>query len=170
MNNPFTLVYNALWDMVESWPPFAGMVRVGNRVKFTGKSREIIKQEVTTSDLPEVRLISVEAAPHLQRTSNSTSVVVTFQWQVSTGDQRLDAALFPLKWEMLRAMSKWELALSALTWNDKSFVKLYRPQVAADGELQADLIRGIKGWSTIWSCTVELWFTTTDLQDKELLT
>lgn len=170
MTDPFTLIYNALWGMLESWPSFARMVRVGNRIKFTGKLREIVKHEVATRDLPEIRLITIDALPHLQRTSNSTSVLMTLQWQVSTGDQRLDAILFPLKWEMMRAMSRWETALNALVWNDKPFAKLYRSQLAADGQLQADLVRGIKGWSIIWSCTVELWFTTTDLQDEDLLT
>lgn len=170
MNDPFTLVYNALWSVMENWPPFVGMVRVGNRIKFSGELREIIKEEVSTQDLPEVRLITMDAVPHLQRTSNSTSTLMALMWQVSTGDQRFDAMLFPLKWEMLRAMSGWEAVLGVLTWNDKVFAKLYRPQTAADGELQADLKRGIKGWSIIWSCTVELWFTTTDLQDKDLLT
>lgn len=168
--NPFTQVYNALWSVMESWPPFADSVKVGNRIKFGGKIREIIKQEVASSDLPEVRLVVEDATPHLQRTSNSTSVLMTLQWQVFTGDQRLDAILFPLKWEMLRAMSTWEAVLGALTWNDAVFAKLYRAGLAADDVLQIDLARGIKGWATIWSCTVELWFRTLDLQNKELIT
>lgn len=153
---------------MEDWPLFASTVKVGNRVKFTGDLGIKIKKEIATADLPEVRLISSSAAPHLQRTSNGTSVIATYEWQISTGDQRLDAVLFPLKWAMLRAMSDWQATLRALTWNSKTFVRLLRSGLAADGELESDLTRGVKGWSIIWSCTVELWFTTVDLQNQAI--
>lgn len=168
MSNPYTQVYNALWDLMRAWPAFADTVKAGNRIQFTGKLREIIKAEIAVGDLPEVRLVAVSDTPHLQRTSNSTSTVMTLEWQVSTGDQRLDVMLFPLKWEMFRAMSKWETVLTPLTWNGHTFAKLFRPLISVDGQLESDLIRGIKGWSTIWSCTIEMWFRTLDLQDKDV--
>ena len=32
--DPFTIVYEELWRLVEAFPPFAGEVKVGNRINF----------------------------------------------------------------------------------------------------------------------------------------
>ena len=162
--DPFTLVYDALWSMLDSHTDFQELVKKGNMIRFSGKNRDPVKAEISVSDVPEVRLVPMGGTPHLQRTSNSSSVLEKFEIQLSSGDQRVDYALFPVKWAIYRAMSDWATILEALTWKGRTFVKLARPMSTADGVTESDLRRGIDGWASIWSIEVHMWFANTDVQ------
>lgn len=161
--DPITQVHNAIWELLLAHPPFADAVKEGNRILFTGTSRGPIKDEVSTADLPEVRLVPAGAATQLQRTSNGSSLVKRFAIQVRTGEQRVDAGLYPLEWEIYRALADWTTVLLALKWSDYCFVKLCRPIGFAES-LESN---GITGWVSVWSCEVEMWFSTASLKYAE---
>lgn len=115
--DPFTLVYDALWELLETHAEFHDAVRLNNRIKFSSYGpMDPFKHEVATADLPEVRLTCVGGTPHLQRTSGSSSCVRRFEVQILVNDLRYTEELFPLEWEVCRAMSKWESVLEDLTW------------------------------------------------------
>lgn len=162
-DNPLSLVYNALWELLLSSAEFTKLVRLSNRITFMGDNRDPIKQEVQTHDLPEVRLIPVSSTPHIQSTSNSSFLTERYEIQVSTGDQRIDAIFIPVKWAVYCAMSNWYSILRALTWKEKQFVTIGRPTGTTEGASKNDLTRGIVGWSSIWSCEVQMCFATSDL-------
>jgi len=166
--DPITQVYYALWSLLEAHEPLAQLVKVGNRIKFSGATRDPVKAEVSDADLPELRIVPVSSTPHLQRTSNASSILKRLRIEVSTGDQRVDAGLFAMEWEIYRALSTWAATLTALTWNSKKYVRLARPVTVQDGTAQADLERGIRGWAAVWECEVEMWFDTADMQSDEL--
>lgn len=161
--NPLVQVYGALVDLLRSRERLRGMVRVGNVLRLTGDDRSPFKEETLSADYPELRVITTDATPHLQRTSNSTTIVKRYEVQISTGDQRVEL-LLAIEWEIHRALSSWSTKLSGLTWMDKKFVKLARPTQVQDGVSNVDLNRGVTGWSSIWTYEVEMWFTTTDMQ------
>lgn len=169
--DPFTQVYHALWRMLEAHKGFTGLVRIGNRIKLSGSRPDPTKQLPAAADLPEVRVIPAGGAPHIQRTSDSGSVVKRFEIQLNTGQVRVDqegtdslgAAIFPIEWELLRAMHGWQRVLGVLTWNGKTFVKLMRPGKIEERLHESGDKHGLRGWSAIWACDVEMWFTTVDL-------
>ena len=161
--DPIVQIYYALWDLLEAHQPLANLVKIGNRIKMSGDKRDAMKKEVGESDLPELRLLPVSSTPHTQRTSNTSSIIKRFRIEISTGDQRVDMGLFIIEWEIFRALANWAPTLQALTWEGKKYVVLARPTAEKDGFSQKDLARGIKSWSSVWECEIELWFTTTDL-------
>lgn len=163
--DPITQVYYALWELLEAHAPLTAMVKVGNRIKFSGDNRDPMKDEVSSADFPELRVIPVASEPHPQRTSSGSSILKRFRIVVSTGDQRVDVGLFALEWEVYRALSQWAETLMALTWNDKTYVRLARPTTVEDGQTRTDLDRGVKGWSALWQCEVTMWFATADLKE-----
>lgn len=162
--DPFTQVYNALWEMLETRSVINKMVRLGNRIRLDGKNRDPIKNSVGVRDLPEILIVPGNSAPHIQRTSNSSTCLETIEIRVSTGDQRIHELLYPLKWEIYRALATWATKLQSLMWKNKTFVRLAKPVSASDVVTDSDLNRGVIGWSTIWACEVEMWFSTADLQ------
>lgn len=162
--DPITLCYDKLVTMLSEHVGFMTLVKKKNLITFSGKNRDPIKSEVSTGDLPEVRVLPRGGVPHIQRTSNSSSMIERFEVQISSGDQRVGAVLFPVKWEVYRALSGWAAALQALLWKSKTFVKLARPIDVSDGVAEDDLRRGIEGWASIWSVEIHMWFATTDLQ------
>lgn len=165
-DDPMSMVYDALWELAEAWTPLTSLVKVGNRIKFSGDNRDPVKRQVSDADLPELVLGCTAFSPHMLRTSCGSSMDVTFEWMISAGDQRLDAALFPVVWELHRAMIGWMEVLAALTWKSKQFVKLTRALTGNVGMSNPELNRGITGWSSIWSCELQMWFQTVDLQQE----
>lgn len=102
--DPFTQVHDALWGYAEAEPYVADNVRVGNRVKRNGSARGGPKDQVATADLPELDLIPANTAHLLVATSDHSDVTMRFNWILKTGDQRPEAALYPIQWGLVRAM------------------------------------------------------------------
>ena len=156
--DPYTAVVDGLWALLESKDYFTDLVAVSNRIKFTGSDRSPIKREVGEGDLIEVRVLPVSCTPHPERTSNGETEDVTFEIQVSTGDQRIDAGVFPIHWAIKRALVDVHAYLKTnVTFGGNNVVNSVEVEAGRFGVSQADLNRGIKGWSAIHSITVKLW-------------
>ncbi len=159
--DPFSLVYERLWEVLESHAPFRRAVREGNRVKLSGRDRGPLKKEVAPADLPEVRIIANSITLGLNNTSSSSRMTVVYEVGIATGDQRLTASVFPVLWETIRAMSQEELTtrLAELEWDGTAgFVKRVTVGPAAIGVTDRDLNRGVAGWSSLLSIETDLWF------------
>lgn len=165
--NPFSMIHDAIWELLERRTEFSDLVRHGNRIKYTSDTnRDPEKREVASADVPEVRILPTAWQPHLQRTSNSSTGWIEFSIQLASGDWRANKFILPVMWAVWRAMSNWKSVIGNKTWNNEGFVIHLRPNDAAVGVSDINLDRGINGWSTIWSCRVELVFATADLQQE----
>lgn len=160
--NPVKKVYDALWQMLHDHEGFKGLVKVGNEVSFMGK--HAWKDQVQVADMPEVQIVPTVTTPHLQRTSNGSSMLERFEVRVATGSQRLDEVLFVIRWEVYRALSDWATRLQALTWKGNKYVKLVRPVQITEGMIDKSVERGVTGWFAVWAGEIEMWFRTIDLQ------
>lgn len=171
--DPFSQVERALWTMLEAHEGFTDRVRSGNRVKFSGgNSRSPMKDEVSAADLPEVRIIPAGKVEQLEIDSTACHVAGTWQIQIATGDQRTDeagdlagsdkaygASVFPVQWEILRALQGWRTHIKTLTWSGETFVTAFKiGGPTSEGTTDTDLNRGVKGWSSILSVTVFMHF------------
>lgn len=167
--DPFTIVYEGIWDMLEANADFCTLVKPGNRIKYNGPARPAIKDEISTADTPEVRVVPLSTEYHLQRTSNGTSITKTYGIEVSSGSTIAANGVWAVEWQILRAVSNWQTYLSNLVWPEGSdgseFVKLCKPLSAAEGVRRTDLNRGIYGWSLVWAVEVEMWFCNDAIQN-----
>ena len=154
--NPYTEVVLGLWSLLESSSDFCTLVAPGNRIKFLGESRSPIKTEVSDADLPEVRIVPTGSTPHAHAASNMHRETVRYEVQLSTGDQRLDALVNPLRWIITRAMLNVHDHLkNAVMFAGLRIVVLARPSSVTDGVSQADMNRQIRGWAALWACEVD---------------
>lgn len=164
--NPFDLVFDQLWNLAEASAPLDALVRERNRIKFnkTG-DRDPLKQTVAVADLPELVLgTNGASAINMHATSCSSMITRRYTWLLSTGDYRVNEILNPVEWAIFCAMTNWKASLGSLTWNSKSFVKRMNFVDVSEGQSDPQLNRGIKGWSALWGCEVEMHFTTSELQ------
>ena len=161
--DPLSLVYAALWDVLESSGDFCRLVQPGNRIKFFGGSRDPRKDTLSTADLPEVRIVPAGGSANLHLASNTDRLVERLRIQVSSGDQRVDAAFFPVVWEIYRALVNWPSVIAGLTWSGQAqgdgwgvdLVEITDHDDTADTPRTS---RGIEGWSTVWACQARFWF------------
>ena len=106
-DDPYTRVHNAIWAILEQYPPFTELVRAGNRIKLTGQPVNI-KAEVEAGDLPEVEVVPADDAGYeWGSTANSLVDTAMYRINVFTGTMQLDdprRGLYPLKWALISAL------------------------------------------------------------------
>ncbi len=163
--DPLTQVYCALWSLLDDRPVLRKLVRPRNWIQLAGvdAASPTQKEQTSTKDLPELRLIPTVTAPHVQSTSNSSFLTKTFEIQVATGEKRVDEIFFPIEWEIFQAFANWAAVLRILKWKGKKFVVSTRPVSAQSGVELENRKRNIVGWASIWSCEVFMSFQTTSL-------
>lgn len=165
MHDPFTLVYDALWDLAEASVAVTSLVRVGNRVKLDSVAPTAgLKKEVSQADLPEIVLALTSSTGNIRGTSSSSSVIRQYQWALSTGDMD-PRTLLALEFALYAALADWPTVLSTLTWQGLGFVKRANIVSAEHGESDPERNRGVRGWSGLWTLDVEMHFRTGDLVD-----
>jgi len=159
--DPFTQVYNGLWEMAEANDRLMSFVKVRNRIKYDDNLGP--KENVSEADLPELMLVS-DGSPSFNIISNSHDTRITkgYKWSLATGDLNLENYNV-IAWELLRSMGRWKNVLCSLTWNDCTFVRHFEMVSAEEGIQFLDENRGIRGWATVVSLTVDLHFSTTQL-------
>jgi hypothetical protein len=167
--DPFSMVYTALWEMMEARDAFKSLVLLKNRIKFDSETdRDPIKTNVATADLPEVMLLTNGINEiNLYDSSSGSMVVRQYSWMISTGDYRLTEFLLPVEFELFRGMLDWQTKLTALQWCNREFVKRCNYVAASEGFSDPEANRNIEGWSSLWQCEVEMHFVTADLRNTE---
>ena len=163
--NPFSMVYDALWELFEAYPDIDDLVLPGNRIKYNkDKVGNPLPQHINDADLPEIVLATDGIGQtNLHQTSCSSSITRTFSWLLSTGDFRLNERLLPVEWMIFVAMHDWQTVLADLLWEGKSFVTRADLLECTNGLSDPDLNRKITGWSAVWRIEVEMHFKHADL-------
>lgn len=163
------MVYDSLWALAEGSSLLTSLVKPGNRIKFNQNSprvrRDPIKREISTSDLPELILVSTGMSANLHQTSTSSSCTRNYEWIIATGDLIIVNTLLPVEWALFAAMANWKTIISSLQWNGHSFVKRANMTSVDNGLTDPERNRGIRGWSALWRCEVEMHFSTQEVID-----
>lgn len=153
-NNPFQLVYDTLWSMLEEDSRF--QIKEGNKLKFN--IREPLKTQHTTSDYPEVMLVAESLSGNLCNTSSTSMLVKRFSWVISVGDYRY-SEIFPIEWAVFTGMLAWRYRLKPLLWDGYEFVKCLRlVDSNIDQNIERARAQGISGWISVWTIEVEMHF------------
>ena len=167
MNTPFDLVFDALWTLAEQSDKITSSVKIGNRIKFNlPTNRDPIKARVQVGDLPEL-VLSTEGTldVNLNKTSCAAMISRQYSWLISTGDFRVNFLLFPVQWALFCAMMDWDTVLTQLTWQGSQFVKKCQVLALTEGLSNKELNRGIMGWSCLWRCQVDMYFSQQDMRN-----
>jgi len=108
-DDPFTAVLKAIWDLLEDSPEFAGMVKVGNRVKlWEGKLRTEstdLDDLLTVSDLPLVVIEPSGGSMNPFATSTGGMVEQVYRIMMVDGNLLVHKIYFPLKWVIFKALA-----------------------------------------------------------------
>lgn len=158
--DPLTLVYEGLWELVEDFKPFADEVRVGNRIKMSGKSRDPEKEYVTTADLPQVKLVPSGGETNLHSSSNQTQMIRRFSFIIDTGDKRVDYLHFPLQWHIVCVMCNWKMRIGGMKWNGHHFLTDLQIPSVEEGESDPDANDDIEGFTSIATIEATMLFAT----------
>lgn len=165
--NPFQMVMTELWQLPQQHPTFRQLVRVGNRIRYDGTDYgDPHKKEIQSADTPEVVLTSETASVKMHATSSTSSVTRQYSWLIASGDFRINEVLLQVEWALFVGMLKWKEIISPLEYRGQRFAKRMDVVSVVGGQSDAQRNRGIKGWSAIWRCEVEMHFKTAELLEE----
>jgi len=156
-SDPFTVAYDAIWDLLESEKAVTDLVLLGNRWKYTDASLDPGKHNIQTADLPELALAPVSGGT-TTFTSSSVSVTTNLILRGVSGDLRVDQVFFPLKWAVVKALAKFR-ADTPFEFINNIWITDFSD--AIDG---LEEHRGIRGWAMRVGITVEMWFNMDELR------
>ena len=164
--DPFSLVYDTLWDMLEEDARF-DIVKDGNKLKFNCNDREPVKTQMSTEDYPEVALMAENITGNLCNTSSTSRIVRNYSWVISAGDYRY-SEIFPIEWAIFTGMLAWRYRLSVLKFGEVNFVTNCNLIDSNFQQVENQRRRGIAGWVAVWSIFVEMHFATNQIVGEHL--
>lgn len=155
--DPITQVFNATWDLLKAYEPLAAIVPAGNMIQLNTDVRNPDKETMLAADFPQIRLVPISSEPHLQRTSNGSSLNIMFGIQIATGEKRPVAELFPVEWNIYCAVLSWPEYIR----ENIGYVKLARPRAVTNQ-------MGTPGWMSVMILEVQMWFDTEDMKNADI--
>ncbi len=155
--DPFTQTLDKLWEALEGHAALAALVKAGNRIKLTGEGGDPYKPSTQYADKPELAIEPAGGSIETAATSTSARILQDFDIRLATGSLRVGRELFPVKWEIVKALAAAGQTLGL------SFVRKVTVTSATDrrGDDEAD--RGTPGWTTVLTVRTEMWFAEADL-------
>ena len=168
MSDPFTIVHDGIWDLLEAKTTFTSLVDENNRIKYTTTSsgkklRRPDKDSLTELDVPEVMVYPGPTRFWERRACSGATINKVYSILVTSGDRILDQGkLFPVQWAITRALWTFDSLLS-LTYSGETFVQKLEVLPTVEGLDNSELNRTLKGWSAVWQADVQMWFTNTVL-------
>lgn len=151
--DPFSRAYNRLWEVLESRAALTSLVGLRNRVKWVG-SEQPVQSRPIHGDLPE---LSIEPADdtwevNLHYHQSGAMVMQGFDIGLTTGSLDLGKHLFPVKWELLRALAHAEKNFGL------DFVVSVNLVNHGDTREDANQNRGRKGWHALLTVEMQMMF------------
>lgn len=152
--DPFTRIYNALWAGFIAHAPLAELVRETNRINVASADASPFKGGVQNADFPELAITPGPLGLKPHATSSSAAVEVAFNIEIATIELRANRQLWPMVWEVFRAVIAMGDTLLKL-----SFVKDINVEAPFDvTSMNEEKNRGTPGYSAVARVVVLCFF------------
>lgn len=168
-SDPFLLVYNSLWTMMEADSRFE--VKEGNKIKFNSRDREPFKTQHSSTDYPEVMLLPESGIGNISSTSSTSFVLKRYSWIITGGDYRY-SEISQIEWALTAGLLGWMYKLKTLLWDDYEFVKSVNivdtNLELIDRTLARVRAQGIAGLISIFTIEVKMHFSNELIRSPDL--
>ena len=160
--DPFTLAYDALYDLIEANPRWSELVKPGNRMKLNRGPAPVPKgMRRALADLTESVLIPSPSGQtvKLKATSSTSFATVLYNLRIKTDEPKLAKLVFPLKYAFLAAMAKAPDDLGL-----RGVVAGWDVTDASDEALGSEAAYyGSQGWASVYTVAVAFQLNTAEL-------
>lgn len=155
--DPFTQVYNRIWEVFEDNVDFCALIKEGNRIKFTTEKTTPMKKQAIDADYPEVSLIPRGGESPSAISSTSAEFDRVFSLVIVSGTLRADKYLFPTEWLSLKILSNQSDSLGLI------FVKKFRVGPSDWRVNDPEFTKGKEGWFSVIDINVGIVIPRSDL-------
>lgn len=158
ITDPFTQVYDSIWDTLEKFGDFAALVKLANEVKYNTEIQPKDKESLQEGDISQATLIPSGSTTATVISSATGEIVQGFTLLIISGDERLQKKYFPLKWATVRA-----LAAAGQNLNGLEFVRRVDVTDQIEDINEFDESMGIQGWNSSLTIVVTMLFNRDEL-------
>ena len=158
ITDPFTQVYDSIWDTLEKFGDFAALVKLANEVKYNTEIQPRDKESLQEGDISQATLIPSGSTTSTVISSRTGEILQGFTLIIISGDERLQKKYFPLKWAMIRA-----LASAGQNLNGLEFVRSVDVTDQIEDVNEFDESMGIQGWNSSLTIIVTMLFNKDEL-------
>jgi len=155
--DPFTQIYNRIWEVLEENDDFTNYIKPGNRIKFSTTKSNPLKKQVINADFPEVSIISRGGDSSFILSSSSAKLERTFSLVIVSGTLRANKYLFPIEWLCLKILYNQSDTLGL------DFIKKFNIGQAEHHISDNEYTKGKEGWFSIIELNITIIVPKTDL-------
>lgn len=163
--DPFSKVYDGLWQAVKSHDGLQTLVREGNRISFAsdGEEHEPRKTIADYGTCPELQLIPDFFTTAMHPDNVQITVTRTWNWIIRTGSKLLNKELLPVEYQLLLALKAAKKQILALQWDGPkglyNLVRRYEVVRAASSIPDVDKTENNPqslAWYSVWAVTTDI--------------
>lgn len=161
MNDPFSMLEQAVWLAAEASPHVTALVKLGNRIKFHQGADMPLKTETQPGDLPELVMFPSGGDINpvgVGTSSHNHSFVQRYAFIITTDKLRtdLDRSVNPVKWALLRAMLRYPAGPGG--WMGLPFCRMVRAGSFSDQVSLPQAMAGLERPDAAWKAVLSMEF------------
>lgn len=169
MTDPFTVLFDKLWEVVDSDSDLQQLVNEGGKIKFV-RDVDIYGFDPRNRQVnqPELSLLPDLFEANIGATNNSSEIIRSFNWSIRTPSKMLNKELFPIEWSLYKAMCVYAPEIRTVTYANEKFVHKINVISGSNFTPEIDMIQAnptLIGWRTIWTMQFEMSFSKNQLQE-----
>lgn len=148
--DPYTQVYDRIWELLEAEASLMQLVKPGNRVNLQDRNPSPRKSNTQDGDLPELSVMPMGGGVDLWKTNTTAIFDEVYRIAIATGDLRPHKQLNPIKFAVLRALGR--------TANDLGLPFVVTTNCMSVTDTLYDLAqnRGTVAWSALYDVRVTM--------------
>ncbi len=162
VNNPFEPIHDELWKLFEANTALAALVKLGNRIKLDGKKVNPFKEQYADSDYPEIIIVPSGGQFEPVKSSDHSELVQWYDIEVNDGDLVATNKFFPLKWEIIKSLTKFAKNIRTNAYGSETLSYVKRVFVEDIEEAMKPKDEHV-GWFGIFRISVLMTFSIEDL-------
>lgn len=123
--DPFTLVYNELWKILEDHEGLADLVRQGNRIKFSKETgdHDPRRSIVDHGSTPELMILPDFFTADMHFDNVQSTLDRRWSIVIRTSYRMLNKGLFPVEYQLFLALKQAQQDLKKLKFNGNNLVR-----------------------------------------------
>ena len=153
--DPFTILFDRLWEIVDANPVISELVRPGNKFRF--ETLLGLKETIQHGDLPEIVLFPDSTQQDDFGTSGTNNLSASYRFAIATGTFTT-RMINQLQWEIYRVIQTFMANVGDLTYNEVPFVIQIKFNSGNQLQNTVEQSRGINGWCASYGFTVDMQF------------
>ena len=158
--DPFTILLEKLWEVLEANPVLAELSRTKNRIKYL--ENMLPKEQIAHGDLPEIVLMPDSDSQDEMGDSATGYLSHSMRFFISTGNQN-PRLLNALRWELYRVIQTFMAVCGNCHFRGQPFIVRVKMMGGDVGISNPDNNRRIAGWSASWGLTIDMQFSNSEI-------